>query len=187
MLCCTNNLYQDPPEDIGNGLLKIASCLKKWSNSTNVLICSILPCRDIFSVSCLFIKETNNILKSSCSINHINFIDQDRNWIQMSGSLEPDLFYLDKLHLVGNRNFILTKSIYISVKNGYGFQNKHQLNKVSKSVKAFSLNNVYFPTLTFLSPRELFSDCISVLSYKSVHNSFVKPVHKSYISSIKFH
>ena len=37
--------------------------------------------------------------------------------------LKPDLSYLDKLHLVEERNFILAKSIYISVKNCYGFQN----------------------------------------------------------------
>ena len=49
----------------------------------------------------------------------------------------------------------------------------------------FSLNNADFPTLTPLSPRKPVSDCISVSPYKSVHNSFIKPVQKpSYISSI---
>ena len=51
--------------------------------------------------------------------NHINFIDQDTNWIQMRGFLKLDLFYSDKLHLVEKGNFILAKSIYISVKNLY--------------------------------------------------------------------
>ena len=32
-------------------------------------------------------------------LNHIEFIDQDANWIQMKGSLKPDFFYSDKLHL----------------------------------------------------------------------------------------
>ena len=35
-------------------------------------------------------KKTNKILNSSCSANHINFIDQNKNWIQMSGSLKPE-------------------------------------------------------------------------------------------------
>ena len=104
----------------------------------------------------------------------------------MSGSLKPDLFFSHKLHLVENGNFILAKSIYISVKNCYGLQSNHQLNKTYKSGTTFSVNNADFPTLTPLSPRKLASDCISVSSYKSVHNSSIKPVHKpSYISFIK--
>ena len=55
-----------------------------------------------------------------------------------------------------------------------------------KSVTIFSLNNADFPTLTRLSPCKTISDCVSVSPYKSVHNSFVKPVQRpSYISSIK--
>ena len=104
----------------------------------------------------------------------------------MGGSLKPDLLYLDKLHVVEKDNFILIKSVYISVKNRYGFQNKHQLNKTYKSVAAFSLNNADFPTLTSLSPRKPVSDCISVLPSKYAYDYFIKPVHKlSHISSIK--
>ena len=102
---------EDSPEDITNGLLKIASCFKQRNNSTNVFICGILPCEETSSVNRLFIKETNNILKTSFSVYHINFIHQDTNWIQMSSSLKPDLFYSDKMHLVEKGNFILSKSI----------------------------------------------------------------------------
>ena len=57
---------------------------------------------------------------------------------------------------------------------------------IKKSVTIFSLNNADFSTLTSLSPRKRVSDCISISPYKSVHNSFIKPVQKpSYISSIK--
>ena len=124
--------------------------------------------------------------ESSCSVNHIEFTDQDANWIQMNGSLKPDLFYSDKLHLVEKGNLILAKSIYISVKSHYRYRKNYQLSKTHKSVTVFSLNNADFPTLTPLSPRKPVSDCISVSPYKSVHNSFLKPVQKpSYISSIK--
>ena len=84
------------------------------------------------------------------------------------------------------RNLIPAKSIYISVKSHYESRNNYQLNKTYKSVTIFSLNNTDFPTLTRLSPRKTVSDCVSVSPYKSVHNSFIKPVQKpSYISSIK--
>ena len=193
ILCGANNFYQDSPEDIANGLFEIASSFEQGNKSTKFFICGILP-RDISSLDRLLIKETNNELKSSRLINftilstnfHINFIDQDTNQIQMSGSLKPDrFFFLNKLHLVEKGNFILAKSIYISMKNCYGFQNTHQLNKTYQSLTAFSLKNADFPTLTTVSPRT-YSDCISVSSNKSVQNSFIKPVHKSSsISSIK--
>ena len=82
----TNNLYKDSPEDISNGLTKIAGCLRQGNNS-------ILLCNDISWINRFLIKETTNILKSSCSVNHINFIDQDINWIQVSSPLKVDLFY----------------------------------------------------------------------------------------------
>ena len=137
-LCRTNNLYKDSPEDIANGLIKIVSCFKQGNNAINVFICGILPRDDTSSINRQLIKETNNILKSSCSVNHINFIDQDANWIQMNGSLKPDLFYLDKLHLVEKGNLILAKSIYISVKSHYGSQNNYQTSTRCKSVTIFS-------------------------------------------------
>ena len=83
-------------------------------------------------------------------------------------------------------NFILPKYINISVKNRYGFQNNDQLNKTHLSVTTFSLSNADICTLTPLTHCKPVSDCINVLSHKSVQNSFIKPVHKPfYISSIK--
>ena len=88
--------------------------------------------------------------------------------------------------MVKKGNLILAKSVYVSVKNNYGSRSNYQLSKTYKSVAAFSLNNADFPTLAPLSPRKPVSDCISVSPYKSVQNSFIKPVQKpSYISSIK--
>ena len=186
ILSGTNNLYHDSPEDIANGLIKIASCFKQGNNAINVFICGILPRDGTSLINRQLIKETNNILKSSCSVNHINFIDQDTNWIQMNGSLKPDLFCSGKLHLVEKGNLILAKSIYISVRSYCEYRNNYQPIKTYKSLTIFSLNNADFPTLTRLSPRKTVSDCVSVSPYKSVHNSFVKPVQKpSYISSIK--
>ena len=145
---------KEAPEDITNGLIKIASCFKQGNNAINVFICGILPRDDTSSINCQLIKETNNILKSSCSVNHIKFIDQDSNWIQMDGTLKPDLFYSDKLHLVEKGNLILAKSIYISVKSLFRSQNDYQLSKTFKSVTIFSLNNTDFPIVSPLSPRK---------------------------------
>ena len=83
-------------------------------------------------------------------------------------------------------NFIPVKSIFPSDKNCYVFKSNHQSNKMYKSVTAFSFNNAEFPTLTPLFSCKHISDCINVPSYKSVRNSFIKPVHKtSNASSVK--
>ena len=56
ILCGTNNLYQVLPEDIANGLVKIASCFKQGNNAINVFICGILPRDDTSSINRLLIK-----------------------------------------------------------------------------------------------------------------------------------
>ena len=98
----------------------MVSCFKQGNNAINVFICGILPRDDTSSINRLLVKETNNILKSSCSVKHTKFIDQDADWIQISGSLKPDLFYSNRLHLVEKGNLILAKSIYTYVKSHYG-------------------------------------------------------------------
>lgn len=40
-LCGTKGLYQDSPDDIANGLLKIAGCFKQRNNSINGFISRI--------------------------------------------------------------------------------------------------------------------------------------------------
>ena len=60
----------------------------------SIFIFGILPRDDISLINHLLIKETSNILKSSCSVHHIKFINQDARWIQMSGSLKPDLIQI---------------------------------------------------------------------------------------------
>ena len=66
--------------------LKIASCFKEGNNSIIIFICAILPRDDISSINCLFIKEANNFLKSSCSVNHISVKNyyESRNNYQLS-------------------------------------------------------------------------------------------------------
>ena len=57
--CGTNNLYQDSPEDIANGLIKIASCFKHGNNAID--ICGVLPRDNISSINHLLIKKKKQI------------------------------------------------------------------------------------------------------------------------------
>ena len=72
-------MLPDSPKGVANGLIKIASCFKQGNDAINVFICDILHRDDTSSINRLLIKEANNILKSSCSVNHIKLIDQDAN------------------------------------------------------------------------------------------------------------
>ena len=133
----------------------------------------------------IYLQETDCLSKQNIRIsprfkNYTNFICQDTCWIQMSIFLNPDLSYSDELHLDRKWDFIPGKSIYSSIKNCYGYKNNHQLKKRYKSVTAFSLSNADFLTLISLSSCNLYSDCICVPFYKSIHNYFIKPTLKPF-------
>lgn len=128
-------------------------------------------------------KEVNKILKSLCYVKHVNFINLDPNWIQGNRSFNPELFYLNKLHLVAKRHFVPVKCISTSVGNICEIKNMLQLKKANKPVSAFLINNADFPPLIFLPARDLFPDYISVLSSNSVENFLIKPTSKPFYAS----
>ena len=100
ILCGTNNLQQDPPEDIVDGIIEIGHCLKKRHYHINIFICVLLPRDECTFINRVYVIETNKILKVKCSLNKFFFIDQDTYWTQPNGCLNSEMFYLDKLHLV---------------------------------------------------------------------------------------
>ena len=42
ILCGTNNLQQDSPEDIVDGIIEIGHCFKKRRHHINIFICELL-------------------------------------------------------------------------------------------------------------------------------------------------
>ena len=103
ILCGTNDLYQDSPEDIANGLMKLVSCFKQGNNAINVFICDILAREDISLINRLLRNHVNFIdlckpslqtnfidlckLTLSNSVNYLNFNEPHANWIQMVAPL----------------------------------------------------------------------------------------------------
>ena len=63
ILCRTNNLFQDSPEDIADGVIEIVETFKSKYNSNNIAIGGILPCDASWSINRVLIKEVNEILK----------------------------------------------------------------------------------------------------------------------------
>ena len=111
ILCGTNNLHQNSPEDIVDGIIKIGHCFKEQHDHTNAFICGLLYCDEYTTVNRVYMAQTNKILKVKCSMNKFIFVDQDKYWTQLNGCLYSDMFCLDKLHLVKKGNLVLAKFI----------------------------------------------------------------------------
>ena len=81
----TNNLKQDSPEDIADGIIEIGHCFEKRHHHINIFICGLLPRDECTSINRVYVIETNKILKVKCSLNKFLFIDQDTSWTQPNG------------------------------------------------------------------------------------------------------
>ena len=118
----------------------------------------------------MLIKEVNEILKAKCSKSFFTYVEYDSHWTVANGSLNPDLFFSDSVHLVGKGNLKLAESIFTSIENCNGV------------TVSFKLNNFDFPLYLFLLCLNLFplpislsiatacrsSSYVSTLSHKSL-------------------
>ena len=71
IFCGTNNLQQNSPEDIVDGIIKIGHCFKEQQHHTNVFICGLLYCDEYTTVNFVYVIETNKILKVKGSLNKL--------------------------------------------------------------------------------------------------------------------
>ena len=151
ILCGTNNLFQDSSEDIADGILEIAQTFQSSYNSINIANGGILPRDASWSINWVLIKEVNQILKAKCSKSFFIYVGYDSCWTFTNGTLNPDLFFSDNVHLVEKGNLKLAESIFILIKNRNGVTcNKHKQFLISyKMAVSFKLNNFDFLALSF--------------------------------------
>ena len=126
----SNNLHLDAPEYIADGIIEIGPTFKWLYTNVNVFICGTLP-RDYCSINWVYIKDVKEILKLKCLPFSFSYIGQDTNWTLANGSLNPELFYSEKIHLVEKGNSKLSKSIRNSIEDFFdtGNINRYQLTK----------------------------------------------------------
>ena len=117
ILCGTNSLFQDSPEDIADGIVEIAQTFQSSYNSIDIAIGVILPRDASWSINRVLIKEVNQILKAKCSKLFFIYIGYDSCWTFANGSVNPELFFSDNVHLVEKTNLKLAESIFSSIKN----------------------------------------------------------------------
>ena len=91
--CWTNNIEENTPNDIANGLLCSALIIKKKNGVTNVYITGLLPLlpRDFRETHKRNkIKRVNKLIREKCSsisTPRINHIEQNQNWIDEGNCL----------------------------------------------------------------------------------------------------
>ena len=93
-------MFQDSPEDIADGIIEIAQKFQSSYNSINIAIGGILPRDASYSINWVVFKEFDHILKTKCSKSFFMYIGCDCSWTFANGSINPDLFFSDNVHLV---------------------------------------------------------------------------------------
>ena len=73
-------------------------------------VCGLLPSDNNWSINRVYIDEINNYLCCKFKLNGISFINHTARALQ-DGSLKPNLFYANKLHLIKEGNAKLAASI----------------------------------------------------------------------------
>ena len=76
-LCGTNNLNQDSPEDITDGIIEVATTSKSKYDFISIFVCGILARDFNWSVTRVYIREVNDILKTKHSQSCFTFICPD--------------------------------------------------------------------------------------------------------------
>ena len=145
ILCGTNNLHLDAPEDIADGIIEIGSTFKRLYTNVNVFIYGTLPRDNYWSINRVYIKDVNETLKLKCVQFSFSYIGQDTDWALENGSLNPELFYSDKIHLVEKGNSKLSKSIRKSIEDFYDTGNINRLSNAGFP----PLSDVFFLQVTF--------------------------------------
>ena len=142
----------------------------------------------------VYIDEINDYLCCKSKLNGINFINHT-DWTFQNGSLKPDLFYGDKLHLIEEGNAKVVASIYNSINPNAS--NIDEIVSVSSKLFAcdtdFNLKHEDFPMLpcnvsvrnSFGNPDKPTVKCIRKSLYEFFSTSYVLPVKPSRDSNVR--
>ena len=118
--CGNSNIELNTPNDIANGLLCSALTIKRRNSTANVYVIGLLP-HDFRETHIRNkIKEANELIKEKClsiSTARINYIEQDRDWIDKVNCLRTKYYYRDHLHLVERGNKKLSNTIIKAIKH----------------------------------------------------------------------
>ena len=164
-----------PPKDIADGILEIARSFKTNYSCANVIIRGIVPSDDSWSINRVSIKKVNQILKLKCYESSQTFVSYDSSWTLANGSLNADLYYSDRLHLVEKGYLKFAESIFNSIEVSIDFICRNHNNKFSnwyKMAASFKLNNADFLPLPFPSASKPVSSISASLPFTNACKLF---------------
>ena len=109
LLCGTNNMHGDKPQDIAEEVIVCGLKLQEKAPKLHGVVTGILP-GDLHPTPIRErVQQTNSILKQSCWTKRFSFIKPSPEWVSASG--KEGLYYSDHLHLVGPGNKIIAKQM----------------------------------------------------------------------------
>ena len=204
ILCGTNNICTDSPYDIAQCLLDIGVYFQNHSSKIKIFISGILPRDACHSLNSMLIKEINTILKCKCALHSFNFVEEEQGWTDNINTLDPSLFYHDKLYVIQKaiRNIKLSESIITATEdrnigentpfNKMSNKKHNQFIKTYKMDAPFKLNHADFPLLlnstvskpvscvsssvSFTTASSSFSNKVRAISFQSVTKASNKPL-----------
>ena len=102
------------------------------------------------------IKKVNQILKLKHDESSYTFVSYNSGWTLANGSLNANLYYSDRLHIVEKGNLKLAESLFNSIEVSNDFICRNHNNKFSKSPSnkmavSFKLSKTHIPPLLFPS------------------------------------
>ena len=159
--CGTNNIEENTPNDIGNGLLCSALIIKKRNSVTNIYITGLLPRHFRETHKRNKIKKVNKLIREKCSsisTPRINYIEQDHDWIDEGNCLRTKYYYRDCLHLVEIGNKKLSNTTIKAIKHS----NLTMSVNTSKYKATTVLTGEDFPPLSRLSTEMLNPKFLSI-------------------------
>ena len=176
IMCSTNNMQYNSVEDIV-GIVEIALSLRRKYQPVAIFVCGLLPRDNNWSINRVYIDEINNYLCCKSKLNGINFINHT-DWTLQDGSLKPNLFSTEKLHLIEEGNAKLAASIYNS--------NNPNASKINEIV---SISSKLFACDTGFNLKQ--EDFLMLPCHVTVRNfvcnpdkTTVKYIHKSIYKSV---
>ena len=134
-------------------------------------------------MSRMLIKEIITILKCKCALHSVNFIEQEEDWTDNNDTLDPSLFYHDKLHLIQKGNIKLSESIITATEDKILVKilisarcQKRNIIKTYKMAASYKPNHADFPLLLNSTVSKPVSYVSSLLSFTSASRSFSNKV-----------
>ena len=159
--CGTNNIEENTPNDIANGLRCSALIIKKKEQRYKYIHTGLLPrdFRETYKRN--KIKKVNKLIREKCSsisTPRVNYIEQDHDWIDEGNCLRIKYYCRNCLHLIELGNKKYSNTIIKAIKHS----NLTIPVNISKYKATTVLTGEDFPPLSRLSTEKFNPKALSI-------------------------